>query len=61
MIDTSANYTDGRSEKLIGNVLQNAFGKSEILPDDLVIISKGGYIQGKNLKSAKEKEEAGNP
>ncbi len=61
LIDTSANYTDSGIEKLIGNVLKNAIGKGEILPDDLVIISKGGYLQGKNLKSAKEKEEAGNP
>lgn len=61
LIDTSANYTDGGSEKLIGNVLQNAFQKGDFLPDEIIIVSKGGYIQGNNLKSAKEKEEAGNP
>ena len=53
LIDTSANYTDGGSEKLICNVLLNSFQKGEPLPDDLIIVSKGGYIQGKNLKSAK--------
>jgi aryl-alcohol dehydrogenase-like predicted oxidoreductase len=61
LVDTSANYTDGGSEKLIGNVLKNAFGKCEILPDELVIVSKGGYIQGGNLKTAYEKEESGKP
>lgn len=39
-VDTSANYTDGESEKLIG----------ELAPKDLFVITKGGYIQGKNLK-----------
>lgn len=39
-VDTSANYTDGESEKLIG----------ELAPKDLFVITKGGYIQGQNLK-----------
>jgi len=53
LIYTSANYTDGGREKLICNVLLNSFPKGEPLPDDFIIVSKGGYIQGKNLKSAK--------
>ena len=42
LIDTSSNYTDGDSEKLIGKVLK----KVERTP---FIISKVGYIQGHNL------------
>ena len=44
LIDTSANYTDGDSELLIGDVLnENLFLKP-------LIVSKGGYVQGNNLK-----------
>lgn len=42
LIDTSANYTDGDSEKLIGKVLSQVEHKP-------MIISKVGYIQGENL------------
>lgn len=48
MIDTSSNYTDGESEKLIGSAL-----KEHWLTRPLVI-SKVGYIQGKNLNALKE-------
>lgn len=44
LIDTSANYTNGESEKLIGKVLKE-------FPDrDVKIVTKGGYIQGDNIK-----------
>ncbi|MDD0853180.1 aldo/keto reductase [Halobacteriovorax sp. GB3] len=44
LIDTSANYTNGESEKLIGKVLKE-------FPDkDIKIVTKGGYIQGDNIK-----------
>jgi aryl-alcohol dehydrogenase-like predicted oxidoreductase len=42
-IDTSANYTNGESELLIGEVLK----ESDYKP---TIISKVGYIQGKNFE-----------
>lgn len=50
LIDTSSNYTDGESEELIGKVLK----ESERRP---FIISKVGYIQGKNLEIIKELNE----
>ncbi|MFZ4715055.1 MAG: aldo/keto reductase [Bacteriovoracaceae bacterium] len=43
LIDTSANYTDGDSERLIGEVLK------ENPTLDAFIMTKAGYIQGKNL------------
>jgi aryl-alcohol dehydrogenase-like predicted oxidoreductase len=43
LIDTSANYTDGESEELIGSILSD---NSSLNPK---IVTKGGYIQGKNL------------
>ena len=42
VIDTSSNYTNGDSEKLIGKVLEG----SSFNP---IVISKAGYIQGDNL------------
>ena len=52
LIDTSANYTDGESESLIGEVLKD----SEHKP---FLVSKVGYIQGPNLKVIKELNDAG--
>lgn len=43
LIDTSANYTDGESESLIGEALKEQF---QFNP---TIISKVGYIQGSNI------------
>jgi aryl-alcohol dehydrogenase-like predicted oxidoreductase len=48
LIDTSANYTDGDSEKLIGEVLKM---NPEFSP---IIVTKAGYIQGKNLEVANQ-------
>jgi aryl-alcohol dehydrogenase-like predicted oxidoreductase len=44
LIDTSANYTNGDSEELIGSVLAD---NPQYKP---LIVTKAGYIQGKNLK-----------
>ena len=52
LLDTSSNYTNGDSERLIGNVLENS-------PYNPLIITKAGYIQGANLeaKEAYQNEE----
>lgn len=47
LIDTSANYGDGLSEKLIGTVFKD-FSR-----DDVIVVTKGGYMQGQNLQLAK--------
>lgn len=46
LIDTSANYGDGRSEILVGQVLRDFPG------DRVIVVTKGGYIQGKNMALA---------
>ena len=48
LIDTSANYTDGQSERLIGKVLKE-LGLSHSAKRPL-LVTKAGYIQGENLK-----------
>jgi aryl-alcohol dehydrogenase-like predicted oxidoreductase len=52
LIDTSSNYTDGESEKLIGEVLAD----KETKP---FLVSKVGYIQGRNLEVLKELNQQG--
>jgi aryl-alcohol dehydrogenase-like predicted oxidoreductase len=61
LIDTSANYSDGGSEILIGNVLAEMIKDNRLKREEIVIVTKGGYIQGKNLEHAKQKEAEGNP
>ena len=59
LIDTSANYSDGGSEILIGNVLLDLINQGKIKREEIVIVTKGGYLQGKNLEAAKQMKESG--
>lgn len=59
LIDTSSNYSDGGSEKLIGKVISDLLSSNKIFRDEIIVVSKGGYIQGSNLLAAKEKELTG--
>lgn len=61
LIDTSANYFDGGSELLIGKVLEKLFSEKKIKRDQIIIVTKGGYIQGENYKIALKKKEDGVP
>lgn len=60
LIDTSSNYSDGGSEVLIGSVLDQLINTEQSLSrEEIVIVTKGGYLQGKNLEAAKKMEEDG--
>jgi len=59
LIDTSANYSDGGSEILIGNVVADLINKGTVKREEIVIVSKGGYIQGKNYEHAKKLKDEG--
>ena len=61
LIDTSSNYTDGGSETLIGSVLQKMVSANEIKREEIIVVSKVGYMQGQNLEQAQQRETAGNP
>lgn len=61
VIDTSANYSDGGSEILVGKVMTDLISSGKIIRDDITLITKGGYIQGKNLAVAKDRKESGKP
>ncbi|MEL6824384.1 MAG: aldo/keto reductase [Calditrichota bacterium] len=61
IFDTSANYTDGNAEVLIGDLLNEEVVWGERLREELIIVSKAGYIQGENMSIALSREEKGEP
>ncbi len=48
VIDTSANYMDGSAEALIGDVIRDLKAAGRIQRENIAIVTKAGYIQGKN-------------
>jgi hypothetical protein len=61
LIDTSTNYMDGSSERLVGSVLAELQRDGRLARDEIVVVSKIGYVQGQNLALAEEREAAGRP
>ena len=61
LIDTSSNYADGDSEKLVGQVLENLIATGELSREAVVIVSKVGYLQGQNYALSQERKQQGRP
>ena len=61
LIDTSTNYADGESERLVGTVLKELVTKQRLSREEVIVVSKIGYVQGHNLSRAQAKEKAGKP
>jgi hypothetical protein len=61
LVDTSTNYSDGDSEQLVGAVLAELVAAGEVRRDEIIVVSKIGYIQGRNLKLAKARDKSGRP
>ncbi len=61
LIDTSANYTNGNSELLIGDVVKDLVDSGRVSRDSLVIVTKAGYLQGENLEISQERKQENNP
>ncbi len=61
LIDTSSNYGFGQSELLIGKTLSKLFQENILTRENIVLVSKVGYVQGANLELAKTKELQGIP
>ncbi|MBT9581792.1 DUF255 domain-containing protein [bacterium] len=57
LIDTSSNYTEGGSERLVGGVLRQIPQRRA----ELVVVTKVGYVQGSNLEVARAREQMGRP
>jgi aryl-alcohol dehydrogenase-like predicted oxidoreductase len=58
LIDSSANYADGNSERLIGETLKLLIDLEEISRDEIIVVTKGGYIQGENYERVSQRVKA---
>ena len=61
LIDTSANYADGGSEELVGQVLGRMIESGELRRDAVAVVSKAGYLQGQNYALSQERKRRGQP
>jgi hypothetical protein len=61
LLDTSTNYMDGASERLVGSVLAQLDRAGRVPRGEVVVVSKIGYVQGQTLVLAHEREAAGMP
>lgn len=58
LMDTSSNYTDGGSESAIGSLLN---GRDPSARRAVVVVTKVGYVQGQNMRLAREAAAEGHP
>jgi hypothetical protein len=61
LIDTSANYADGGSEELVGQVLGLMTESGKLRREAVIIVSKAGYLQGRNHALSQERKRQGRP
>jgi aryl-alcohol dehydrogenase-like predicted oxidoreductase len=61
LIDTSSNYGDGGAERLIGRVMAELIDAGEIQREQMVVVSKAGYLQGFNYTLAQQRKQEGRP
>jgi aryl-alcohol dehydrogenase-like predicted oxidoreductase len=61
LIDTSANYADGGSETLVGQVLEKLIDSGDLTRAEVVVVSKVGYLQGQNYALSHERKQQGRP
>ena len=61
LIDTSANYADGGSETLVGQVLEDLTDKGQVQRHQIIVISKVGYLQGENFTLSQQRKTEGRP
>jgi len=61
LIDTSANYADGGSEALVGRVLGELIDSGKLSREEIVVVTKGGYLQGENYEISQQRKREGKP
>jgi aryl-alcohol dehydrogenase-like predicted oxidoreductase len=61
LVDTSTNYADGHSEILVGEVVRDVVARGAARREDLVLVTKAGYVQGSNQREAVKRARAGTP
>lgn len=61
LIDTSSNYTDGGSERAVGKAVAELVKVGVLDREQVILVSKLGYVQGQALALAQERETSGKP
>ena len=61
LVDTSTNYADGHSEILVGEVVRDVVARGSARREDLVLVTKAGYVQGSNQREALRRARTGAP
>ncbi|MGE0489689.1 MAG: aldo/keto reductase [Vulcanimicrobiota bacterium] len=61
LIDTSTNYTDGESESAVGEVLARLVENDRLQREQVIVVSKIGYVQGQNFEYAWARDNEENP
>lgn len=61
LVDTSTNYMEGDSERVVGSTLRHLVAEKILARDEVIVVSKIGYVQGQNLKQAEAREKSGRP
>ena len=61
LIDTSTNYGDGGAEQLVGQILVELVASGQVARQQIVVVSKAGYLQGENYRLSQERKAAGRP
>ncbi|NLF65526.1 MAG: aldo/keto reductase [Chloroflexi bacterium] len=59
LIDTSTNYADGSSEELVGTVMRRLHDEGAVLREAVVVVTKGGYLQGQNHQISQQRQAEG--
>ena len=59
LIDTSTNYANGGSERLVGHVLSDLMIAGRIKREEVVVVSKVGYLQGENYNISQRRKKEG--
>lgn len=58
LVDTSTNYADGWSERLVGSAVAEVVASGRPAP---VVVTKAGYVQGSNMAEAHQRLSEGHP
>lgn len=61
LVDTSSNYADGGSEELIGSVLSELITEKSMRREEIIIVTKAGYLQGRNYEISQQLKSQGQP
>lgn len=61
VIDTSPNFQNGEAEKTLGRQLNDGFYKQQFQRNEIIIMSHGGLIQGRQLTQVKQRKQLGHP